>query len=157
MDKKKKLELTVRVFDRKEIRAAENADILLACIDIYNVNTMKNSGILANDNGYLIYASQKIVVAKTVQDGDVAGYLALLQNGNQGYVNLVAVNPIYKRRGVGKALYKYVEQELGVTHLELHVGERNTASQKFHKSLGYYPKNDLPYPVWKKNNQDCGK
>ena len=61
-------------------------------------------------------------------------------DGHRGWVYYVAVNPKFRRRGIGAALMKRVEQdlaELGCPKLNLQVRAENRDVVAFYESLGY--------------------
>ena len=65
----------------------------------------------------------------------VGGY-----DGHRGWVHLVAVNPSFRRRGIGAALKHRVEQDLaalGCPKLNLQVRAENSEVVAFYQSLGY--------------------
>lgn len=61
-------------------------------------------------------------------------------DGHRGWVYYVAVDPGYRRRGIGKALMKAVEAGLkasGCSKLNLQVREGNEEAVEFYTRLGY--------------------
>jgi len=65
----------------------------------------------------------------------MAGY-----DGHRGWVNYLAVSPIYQRRGLGRALMEAVEERLasaGCPKINLQIRTDNAAALKFYEKLGY--------------------
>ena len=65
----------------------------------------------------------------------MAGY-----DGHRGWVNYLAVDPLHRREGIGRALMAEVERllkELGCPKLNLQVRDDNVAVLGFYRGLGY--------------------
>ena len=65
----------------------------------------------------------------------MAGY-----DGHRGWVNYLAVDPLHRREGIGRALMAEVElllKELGCPKLNLQVRDDNVAVLGFYRGLGY--------------------
>ena len=61
-------------------------------------------------------------------------------DGHRGWVYYVAVHPDDRRRGIGSALMKRVEEalfEIGCPKLNLQIRADNVQVQSFYESLGY--------------------
>jgi ribosomal protein S18 acetylase RimI-like enzyme len=61
-------------------------------------------------------------------------------DGHRGWVYYVAVHPSHRRKGIGSALMKRVEQalgEMGCPKLNLQIRSTNADVQAFYESLGY--------------------
>lgn len=63
-----------------------------------------------------------------------------------GYVNLLAVHPDYRRRGIGARLMDFVESRVAecVPHLYLCVSSFNVAGQVFYFRRGYTKVGEIP-------------
>jgi ribosomal protein S18 acetylase RimI-like enzyme len=62
-------------------------------------------------------------------------------DGHRGWVYYVAVDPRYRRRGIGEALMRKVEdglQAIGCRKINLQVREGNEEVVAFYKKLGYH-------------------
>ena len=78
-----------------------------------------------------------MVVAEV--NGEIAGFCLLLhRDDGTRVIDLIAVNPDYRRAGLGAALCNGCEQELGSCK-ELIVGTQacNTPSVRMYESLGF--------------------
>lgn len=61
-------------------------------------------------------------------------------DGHRGWVYYVAVNPDYRRQGIGRSLMQRVEHDLASVEcpkLNLQVRAQNLEAVKFYQSLGY--------------------
>jgi ribosomal protein S18 acetylase RimI-like enzyme len=73
-------------------------------------------------------------------DGNIIGTAMAGFDGHRGWVYYVAVSPAARRRGVGTALMRGVEERLagmGCLKLNLQVRRTNEAVVPFYESLGY--------------------
>jgi ribosomal protein S18 acetylase RimI-like enzyme len=73
-------------------------------------------------------------------DGALVGTAMGGYDGHRGWVYYVAVDPAYRRRGIGSRLMSRVEQELsrlGCTKLNLQVRASNESAVSFYARLGY--------------------
>lgn len=71
----------------------------------------------------------------------MAGY-----DGHRGWVYYVAVDPKYRRKGIGEALMRRVEADLrkmGCTKLNLQVRASNKGVIEFYKKIGYGVENHV--------------
>lgn len=60
--------------------------------------------------------------------------------GHRGWVNYLAVNPAYQRKGIARLLMSSIEVKLhalGCPKINLQVRESNSAVIQFYKALGY--------------------
>ena len=74
--------------------------------------------------------------------GEIAGYCGMWTVMGEGNVTNVAVSPLYRRRGVAKALISEMEKrakEKNVTVFFLEVRQSNEAAKELYKNLGYNP------------------
>jgi ribosomal protein S18 acetylase RimI-like enzyme len=72
--------------------------------------------------------------------GDVVGTAMGGYDGHRGWVYYVAVSPRHRRRGIGAALMRAVEEALlerGCRKLNLQVRSANRGAVAFHRRLGY--------------------
>lgn len=77
------------------------------------------------------------VLGEAIVATAMAGY-----EGHRGWVNYLAVSPEHRRRGLGKALMRAVEQRLmerGCPKLNVQVRAANSEALQFYRRLGYAP------------------
>jgi ribosomal protein S18 acetylase RimI-like enzyme len=82
------------------------------------------------------------VLAMLPDSGQVVGQLELqVPYGlDWGYVNLYAVLPAFRRRGIGRRMHAYAEQYFrrwDARRIELHVSPKNEAALNFYRAMGY--------------------
>jgi ribosomal protein S18 acetylase RimI-like enzyme len=73
-------------------------------------------------------------------EGTVAGTVMGGYDGHRGWVYAVAVQPAYRRRGIGTALVRHLEEALagrGCLKVNLQVRAPNAAVVAFYERLGY--------------------
>lgn len=86
------------------------------------------------------FAVQRDLFFLAVDGGDVVGTALAGYDGHRGWVHYVAVKPSRRRRGIGAALMKRVEEELaaaGCPKLNLQVRVSNRETVAFYEKLGY--------------------
>ena len=73
-------------------------------------------------------------------DGEVAGYIGCHVVLDQGYITNVAVKEAYRRRGVGKALVRHLQNAGAgkLSSLSLEVRQGNETAKKLYRSCGFY-------------------
>ncbi len=74
-----------------------------------------------------------------VENGEKVGYIGLTVAADEGYILNVAVNPGFRRRGIGRALVAHVIDEFSpkLSFLTLEVRPSNTAAVELYSSLGF--------------------
>ena len=75
-----------------------------------------------------------------LEDGRVLGYVGMMCVLDEGQIINVATHPDSRRRGVGRALMRAIEQsakERGIVFLSLEVRESNAAARSLYSSLGW--------------------
>ncbi len=81
-------------------------------------------------------------------DGKVVGYvIGVVRWGATGHVLAIAVDPPYRRHGVGVALIVNMLDRLrekGARQVRLEVRESNRAAQQFYQSLGFTQREIVP-------------
>ncbi len=85
-------------------------------------------------------AVQRDLFFVAVDGGEVVGTSLAGYDGHRGWVYYVAVRPDHRRRGVGAALMRRVEEELaamGCPKLNLQVRAPNRETVAFYEKLGY--------------------
>lgn len=74
------------------------------------------------------------------EDGVLAGYCGMQYVLDEGYINNIAVDPAYRRRGIASALMDRaidVARELELAFLTLEVRESNTAAIALYEKFGF--------------------
>lgn len=77
------------------------------------------------------------------KNGEVAGYIVARQVNYSGHVLAVAVDPRYRRTGIGRKLVESVIKKLGergAKYMWLEVRASNSAAIKFYEKLGFEKK-----------------
>ena len=99
---------------------------------IDNGGQLRCYGVLPYDYALLAKCGTKVI-----------GYALVAKTGlllNSVYVMQVAVDNHYKHMGVGKALYSFLGQHSkGFDYITSNVHVGNTASENFHKKMGFKP------------------
>lgn len=75
-----------------------------------------------------------------VTDGAVMASVMAGYEGHRGWMNYLAVAPLFRGRGFGRALVEYVERlllERGCPKINLQVRASNPAAVAFYRRLGY--------------------
>jgi ribosomal protein S18 acetylase RimI-like enzyme len=71
-------------------------------------------------------------------DGTIVGSVRGRQSGDTCHVARLAVHPHHRRRGIGAALMRAIEQAFaGVGRFELFTGERSEGNLRLYRGLGY--------------------
>lgn len=94
--------------------------------------------------------------------GRVIGYIGMWVIFDEGHITNLAVHPIYRRRGAGRALLLTLTdtaRQHGVQHLTLEVRASNIAAQTLYEKIGfvrmgirrkyYLDNNEDAYIMWK--------
>ena len=80
------------------------------------------------------------------QDGTITGAILAGHDGRRSYIYHTAVNPAYRRQGIGTALVNAALHALaneGIIKVALVVFSRNDAGNAFWESLGFTARGDL--------------
>jgi len=75
-----------------------------------------------------------------VQDSNLVGSVMGGYEGHRGWINYLAVAPVYQRQGIATLLIQRIETELslkGCPKINLQVREGNTQVLAFYAALGY--------------------
>ena len=82
------------------------------------------------------------------QEGTITGAILAGHDGRRGYIYHTAVNPAYRRQGIGTALVNAALHALaneGIIKVALVVFSRNDAGNVFWERLGFTARGDLTY------------
>ncbi len=81
--------------------------------------------------------------------GKLVGYLiCTMRWGGVGHILSIAVDPQYRRRGIGRALILKALERLrgrGATAVRLEARKSNTGARAFYASLGFREERELPH------------
>jgi ribosomal-protein-alanine N-acetyltransferase len=111
----------IRSFDVRDIDGV---------IDIENKSSPKRPYDRGTIMAYSAIYSDSFLVYE--EDEKILGYVIFEENG---HVLSIAVDPSYRRRGIGTELMKKVVEKLKTAWIE--VKGKNTIAQKFYESLGF--------------------
>ena len=78
--------------------------------------------------------------------GSIIGSVMAAYDGHRGVINYLAVHPGFQKKGYGKILMTYVEQELlnkGCPKINLLVRSDNVNVKRFYKGLHYDEQDDV--------------
>lgn len=81
----------------------------------------------------------EVIRLKAVEDGQMAGFIAgdPRPRDGWGWIATIAVDPHYRRRGIGRALLHACETKLGVQRSRLTVRISNQAAISMYEKEGY--------------------
>lgn len=80
------------------------------------------------------------VVLTARQHGSVVGFGIMQYGDTTAHLNLLAVEPMYRRLGIGRGLIRWLEQtarEAGTYRIQLEVRAPNVGALAFYQALGY--------------------
>lgn len=92
--------------------------------------------------------SGKVIFLGLEMDGKLVGVILVSDDGRKGWLNRIAVDPGYRRRGLAKRLTTAAEKELekkGVGIYAVLVEESNQASLNLLAKAGYILRRDILY------------
>jgi ribosomal-protein-alanine N-acetyltransferase len=78
---------------------------------------------------------------------NIAGFAIMRYGGDTAHLDLLAVAPPYRRRGIGRQLLEWLEKcavVAGLSSIALEVRANNDGSQLFYRGLGYRALVELP-------------
>jgi ribosomal-protein-alanine N-acetyltransferase len=82
-------------------------------------------------------------------DGKVVGYvIGVIRWGFTGHILAIAVDPPFRRRGVGSALLISMLDRLrasGAREVRLEVRKSNVGAQRFYSKIGFVKQEEVPY------------
>lgn len=82
------------------------------------------------------------------EDGELAGTILGGHDGRRGYIYHIAVNPVFRNRGIGRALIETVEQAFiqeGINKVALISFKTNVGGNRFLRACGYPIRDDVVY------------
>ena len=83
-----------------------------------------------------------------LEDGAVRGYIGSHQVIDEAEVMNLAVDPAYRRRGIGERLLRHLSQTLagtGAAYLLLEVRESNAPARTLYEKVGFLPIGKRPH------------
>src|SRR5215216_507294 len=92
-----------------------------------------------------------VIRLKAVENGEMIGFIAGDPRRSQGvaWIATLAVDPSYRRRGIGLKLLKACEAQVKLSHVKLTVRISNDAAISLYKKAGY-----RTVDIWKKYYSD---
>ncbi len=81
-------------------------------------------------------------------DGKLVGIAIITHDGRKGWINRLAVDPDYRRRGIAKEIIMKSEEifrRKGIFLFAALIEDWNTASQELFSQMGYIKHNDIFY------------
>ena len=93
-----------------------------------------------------IRGTNSIVVAARDKEA-IAGFAVMHFKDDSAHLNLLAVEPDYRRRGVGRSLIKWLEDSArvaGIKIISLEVRSSNHRALRFYSELGYSETGVIP-------------
>jgi ribosomal protein S18 acetylase RimI-like enzyme len=82
------------------------------------------------------------------KDGELVGSAFGTHDGRKGWINRVAVAPLYRRQGIAERLVSEVEQHLGdmgIRIIACLIEDWNKESMEFFEKIGYKRHHDIYY------------
>ena len=83
-----------------------------------------------------------------IDEKGVVGAVIAGNDGRRGYIYHLAVNPYYRKKGIGSSLVKNVMnalEDLGINKVALVAFKRNEGANAFWKKQGFTTREDLNY------------
>ena len=96
--------------------------------------------------GHSIRDPDTVVLTAWAQ-GKLAGFAIMQFHDERAHLNLLAMDPAYRRSGVGGQLIAWLEKTArtgGIFFINLEVRARNTGARAFYKRLGYRETKSIP-------------
>lgn len=81
-------------------------------------------------------------------DGKIAGSVLGTHDGRKGWINRVAVDPVFRNAGIARMMVREVEQRLerfGIEIVACLIENGNSVSKEVFTHLGYIPHEDITY------------
>jgi ribosomal protein S18 acetylase RimI-like enzyme len=82
------------------------------------------------------------------ENGELAGIILGGHDGRRGYIYHIAVKPLFRSRGIGRALLESVEKALileGINKVALISFKTNVGGNRFLRACGYPIRDDVVY------------
>jgi ribosomal-protein-alanine N-acetyltransferase len=81
-------------------------------------------------------------------NGSLIGFAIMHYHSETAHLLLLAVNPAYRRRGIGRRMVEWLEKAArvaGIAQVQLEVRARNQVSRQFYQVLGYQETQIMPH------------
>jgi len=81
-------------------------------------------------------------------NGALIGFAIMHYHSDTAHLLLLAVNPAYRRRGIGRRMVEWLEKSArvaGIAHVQLEVRARNKTTRQFYRALGYRETQIMPH------------
>ena len=93
--------------------------------------------------------SENVILLGKFVGGVLLGVVLITHDGRKGWMNRLAVNPEYQRKGVAKELIisaeKLLFEEIGIEIYSALVSKENLKSDNFFESIGYEKSDEICY------------
>ena len=93
--------------------------------------------------------SENVILLGKFGGGVLLGVVLVTHDGRKGWMNRLAVNPDYQRKGVAKELIisaeKLLFEEIGIEIYSALVSKENLKSDNFFESMGYEKGDEISY------------
>lgn len=99
----------------------------------------------ARVNTHIRSSESNVVIAK--ENGHLAGFAIMQFYDEHAHLNLLAVDPAYRRAGLGRRLVEWQEDTAragGIFCVNLEVRANNDGARAFYRSLGYREAHRIP-------------
>jgi GNAT superfamily N-acetyltransferase len=131
-----------RLFDIGDRLHRERMPWLFTAPDSESRSRVFFDGLLANPESVLFVAEGDDLVGLSHGAMRAASDSPVMVRQRWGVIDGVVVDPVWRRRGIGRALTSAVETwalDSGASWIELNVYEFNVDATEFYRSLGYLP------------------
>lgn len=125
------------------IQVLETKEEIAAVLDRFSPYLISLSSGMVDKEGLAIKFSEYAQVISINENRQVIGFAGFYCNDKKNknaYLSLIAVDPLYRNRGVGKCLLDEVvkrSKRAGMEHLILEVRRANNGAIKFYEKLGF--------------------
>ena len=94
---------------------------------------------------YVRHVDSVVLTARS--DRTIAGFAIMRFADEVAHLNLLAVDPVHRRRGIARRLITWLEESAltaGTFHISLELRERNAPARAFYGALGYCERGRVP-------------
>jgi len=131
--------------DRIEPARAQDAALLAAMAREYVEDGLRPGWSAARIGWHMRDADSLVLTARS--DRSIAGFAIMRYADDSAHLNLLAVAPPHRRRGVGRRLIRWLEETAitaGTFRIGLELRARNETARAFYRTLGYSELDQIP-------------